>query len=68
MDLPVLLAHGILGPWDDLIFLGVAVVFLVIMGISWIYSRTFVAELEEEDQSETTSQENAESSDQFKLD
>ncbi|GAB4515731.1 MAG: hypothetical protein OHK0046_19610 [Anaerolineae bacterium] len=35
MHFPILLAHGALGPWDELIFGGVAVTFLVMMGISW---------------------------------
>jgi hypothetical protein len=40
MSLPLILAHGSLGPYDELIFLGVSVVFLVMMGISWFTSRT----------------------------
>lgn len=36
---PILLAHGALGPWDELIFLSVFVIFLVMMGISWARSR-----------------------------
>ncbi|MDX1993421.1 MAG: hypothetical protein SF029_13610 [bacterium] len=40
MSLPMFLAHGSLGPYDELIFLGVSVVFLVMMGISWFTSRT----------------------------
>ncbi len=35
-----LLAHGALGAFDELIFVGVAVIFLVMMGISWIRSRS----------------------------
>ena len=38
--MPVILAHGALGPYDELIFLGVAVIFLVMMGISWVKSRS----------------------------
>jgi hypothetical protein len=34
-----LLAHGALGPWDELIFLSVFVIFVIIMGISWVRSR-----------------------------
>lgn len=37
---PVILAHGSLGPWDELIFLGVSAIFLTMMGISWVRSRT----------------------------
>jgi len=36
---PLVLAHGALGPFDEIIFLGVGVVFLVLMGISWLRSR-----------------------------
>ncbi len=43
--MPFILAHGALGPFDELIFLGIAVVFLVMMGISWLRSQ----ELPEED-------------------
>lgn len=34
-----LLAHGALGPWDELIFLSVFVIFIIIMGVSWVRSR-----------------------------
>jgi hypothetical protein len=40
MFIPTILAHGALGPWDELIFLGVAAIFLTMMGISWVRSRT----------------------------
>jgi hypothetical protein len=33
------LAHGALGPYDELIFLGVASIFIVMMGISWFQTR-----------------------------
>ena len=39
MTFTPLLAHGALGPWDELIFLSVFVIFIVIMGISWVRSR-----------------------------
>lgn len=39
MHFPVILAHGALGPYDELIMLGAAAIFLVIMGISWVRSR-----------------------------
>ena len=39
MHLPIILAHGALGGWDELVFLGVAAIFLVMMGISWVRSR-----------------------------
>jgi hypothetical protein len=37
---PVLLAHGALGIWDEVIFIGVAAAFVVIMAISWLRSRS----------------------------
>jgi len=33
------LAHGALGPWDELIFLSVSAIFLVMMAVSWLTSR-----------------------------
>ena len=33
------LAHGALGIWDEVIFIGVGVLFLIFMVISWIRSR-----------------------------
>lgn len=36
---PIILAHGALGIWDEVIFIGVAAVFLAMMGISWVRSR-----------------------------
>ncbi len=46
--LPVILAHGALGNFDELIFIGVAVVFLGMMGLSWWRSREFEPELDDE--------------------
>ena len=37
--MPVILAHGALGPFDEIIFLGIAVVFLGMMGVSWLRSQ-----------------------------
>jgi len=34
-----ILAHGALGGYDEIIFVGVAAAFLVMMGISWFRSR-----------------------------
>lgn len=39
MHFPVILAHGALGEYDELIFLGIASIFLIVMGISWVKSR-----------------------------
>lgn len=35
----VFLAHGALGYWDELIFLSIAIAFLVMMGVSWLRER-----------------------------
>ncbi len=45
----VILAHGALGVWDELIFLGITVVFALIMVLSWLRSRNLVDEDEEEE-------------------
>ena len=37
--MPVILAHGALGAFDEIIFLGIAVVFLAMMGFSWLRSQ-----------------------------
>ena len=37
--MPVILAHGALGPFDEIIFLGIAIVFLAMMGFSWLRSQ-----------------------------
>lgn len=39
MTLPIFLAHGALGAWDEIIFISVFAVFLAIMGIAWVRSR-----------------------------
>lgn len=36
---PVIIAHGALGYWDEVIFVAVAIVFLMMMVNSWIRSR-----------------------------
>jgi len=46
-----LLAHGALGYWDELIFLGVAVIFIGMMFVSWTRSR--FTEFTDEDLAET---------------
>ncbi|HLU11696.1 MAG TPA: hypothetical protein VK003_18625 [Oceanobacillus sp.] len=44
---PTILAHGALGAFDEIIFLGVGVVFLVMMGISWLRSRNMKPEFDD---------------------
>ena len=44
----VILAHGALGPFDEIIFASIAVIFVVMMGISWARSQG-LPELEDEE-------------------
>ena len=37
--MPAILAHGALGPFDEIIFIGIAVIFLGMMGLSWLRSQ-----------------------------
>jgi hypothetical protein len=37
--MPVFLAHGALGSWDEVIFISIGAIFLLMMGISWVKSR-----------------------------
>lgn len=39
MSSPVILAHGALGEYDEVIFITIIVIFIVMMGISWVRSR-----------------------------
>lgn len=48
MLLPMFLAHGALGNFDEVIFLLVAGIFLTMMGISWVKSRNTLLPIEEE--------------------
>lgn len=42
--MPILRAHGQLGIWDELAFLGITVVFALIMLFSWLRSRSLADE------------------------
>ncbi|MBL8118844.1 MAG: hypothetical protein J0L63_11470 [Anaerolineae bacterium] len=46
MQYQVILAHGALGIWDEVIFLSIGAIFLVMMGISWVRSRNSVLDEE----------------------
>ncbi len=70
-----LLAHGTLGNWDEMIFLGVSVIFVVMMGISWVRSRNIEPEFDDIDVLKTSVIDNdgdipasADESDRFRLD
>ncbi|MCY3977845.1 MAG: hypothetical protein OXG23_07070 [Chloroflexi bacterium] len=60
--MPVILAHGALGPFDEIIFLSIAAVFLAMMGISWLRSQQLP---DEEMEAESESQES--DSERFEL-
>ncbi len=67
MGLP-LLAHGGLGSWDELIFLGIAVIFIAMMGIAWVRSRTANIDNESAPVDTPANVHESESSDRFQLD
>jgi hypothetical protein len=70
MHFPVILAHGALGPYDELIMLGAVVVFLIMMGISWVKSRNTRPEFEQarEDDAQSEAVEPREDAEHFRLD
>ena len=48
--MPIILAHGALGPFDEIIFMGIAIVFLGMMGLSWLRSQNLEGdELDDEE-------------------
>ncbi|MBZ0280100.1 MAG: hypothetical protein K8L97_05120 [Anaerolineae bacterium] len=65
MPFPMIPAHGALGSWDEIIFLSVAAIFLIMMGISWIRSRTATFDESEEPTPETPAPESE--ADRFRL-
>jgi hypothetical protein len=64
MSVPIILAHGALGNWDEVIFLSLAAIFLTMMGVSWVRSRA--ATLEDPPTPESASEPS--SADRFRLD
>ena len=61
------LAHGALGPFDEILYLGVAAIFLVMMGISWMRSRYQPPKLDKPDEP-TPTPDDSDSPERFKLD
>lgn len=43
----LLLLHGALGAYDELIFLSIALIFLMMMDVSWLMSRNMEFEEDE---------------------
>lgn len=67
MTFTPLLAHGALGPWDELIFLSVFVIFVIIMGISWVRSRALGDEDLDEEAATPETQDAEDGDDRFAL-
>jgi hypothetical protein len=70
MPFPVILAHGALGPYDELIMGGAAVIFLVMMGVSWVRSRNTRPDIQDavEPEKESAREATDTSDDRFRLD
>ena len=64
---PFILAHGSLGGWDEVVFLSIAAIFLIMMGISWVRSRVSLPEELDEPVASTPSQPTDETPDRFPL-
>ncbi|MEZ4667640.1 MAG: hypothetical protein R3E39_06945 [Anaerolineae bacterium] len=63
------LAHGSLGGWDEVVFLSIAVIFLAMMGISWVRSRVSTPEELDEATEDGNAQQPAENTpERFRLD
>lgn len=63
------IAHGALGPYDELIYLGIAVVFIVMMGVSWFQSRmTEYDDDQRREAAEITREDVEQNSERFTLD
>ena len=62
-----LLAHGSLGGWDEVVFLSIAAIFLIMMGISWVRSRVSLPEELEEPTESASQQSPDETPDRFPL-
>lgn len=63
-----ILAHGSLGEWDELIFLSIAAIFLIMMGIAWVRSRVTTPEVLEEQPTETSTSTATQNEERFPLD
>jgi hypothetical protein len=59
MSTPIILAHGALGIWDEVVFVVIAAIFFIMMGISWVKSRNTRPDLGEHDLHTNGSQEAA---------
>lgn len=64
MSVPIIIAHGSLGAFDEIIFLGVGLIFLGMMGVSWLRSRNEAEFVDEE----TPAEPQDDTPDRFRLD
>lgn len=60
-----ILAHGLLGPFDEIIYISIAGVFVAFMALSWIRSRN---QPPEEEQQPAPTDEQPNTPDHFRLD
>ncbi len=67
MNWPMVLAHGALGSWDELIFLSIAAIFFIIMAVAWARSRAMQGG-EDISPVDTASEATADDADRFTLD
>lgn len=70
MNLPIILAHGALGAFDEIIFIAAAVLFATLMGVAWWRARgdVVIDELAEEDASPANAPASSDQApDRFKL-
>lgn len=65
----VILAHGALGAFDEIVFIGVVVVFLAMMALSWFRSQQLTDEMPDQDSkpSQDTVQSSPNNTDRFEL-
>lgn len=67
MNIPIILAHGELGYADEFIFLGIAVIFIGMMVMTWIRSQNMEPDIEEEPEKPIPRRQKKEAPDRFKL-
>jgi hypothetical protein len=44
--IPLFPAHGALGGWDEVIFFAIVIIFIVMMGVSWLRGQSTVDEID----------------------
>ncbi|PJF39911.1 MAG: hypothetical protein CUN54_07260 [Phototrophicales bacterium] len=66
MLFPIILAHGQLGRYDEVIFLSLAALFISIIGLAWVKSRNTIPEFDDADVADTAP--DSDSNERFQLD